>query len=234
MRTALTSENFHLTMVSPTQSWMVLPLTALSNRQPFHQSHPESRPRRPLRCRRPRVLPRNSIRLLPGWEGIWWQEISATWMEDVAYPEVDDYLKYLSFFMQQPWQSLEINSRSATRFYGAAIFAEVSRPALRACSDSLYRGGMGPQPQWTAVELRRGFRSHCPRGLRDVVREFAAWKYFAEDHYQESHFYPEGYKNPEVSSLPLHSEAGMVVQDSGRWDHLGSTYIRLEPQLRPG
>ena len=68
-------------------------------------------------------------------------------MEDVAFPEVDDYLQYLSYFMQRPWQSFEINSRASQVPYGAAIFAHYLDQRLRARSDSLDLGGVGQRPQ---------------------------------------------------------------------------------------
>ena len=169
-----------------------------------------------------------------GWEGIWWQEVSATWMEDVAYPEVDDYLQYLSYFMQRPWQSMEINSRADTRVYGAAIFAHYldqrfERGLIRSIWEEL-----GSARNARLHNFDRVIRGHNPGGLRAAVSEFAAWNYFTGERHQEGRFYAEGYKYPEVSSFPLHADAEAAVQDSGRVDHLGSAYIRLEPQLRPG
>ena len=32
-------------------------------------------------------------------DAAWWQEATATWMEEVAHPEVDDYLQYLHYFL---------------------------------------------------------------------------------------------------------------------------------------
>ena len=169
-----------------------------------------------------------------GWEGIWWQEVSATWMEDVAYPEVDDYLQYLSFFMQRPWQSFEINNRISSTLYGAAIFAHFldqryERALIRSIWEELGRAHNARLDKFDKV-----IRQHDPGGLREVVSEFAAWNYFTGDRHQEGRFYAEGHKYPEVASFPLQPEAGAVAQDSGRVDHLGSAYIRLDPQLRPG
>ena len=58
-----------------------------------------------------------------GSEGIWWQESSATWMEEVAYPEADDYLQYLCDFIRSPERSLESHFPGGRRIYGSAIFS---------------------------------------------------------------------------------------------------------------
>jgi hypothetical protein len=36
----------------------------------------------------------------------WWEEASSTWMENVVYPEIKDYLQYLFSFFQYPWVGL--------------------------------------------------------------------------------------------------------------------------------
>ena len=37
-----------------------------------------------------------------GTDGVWWQESTSTWMEEVAYPHIDDYLQYLPSFLDVP------------------------------------------------------------------------------------------------------------------------------------
>ncbi len=170
-----------------------------------------------------------------GSDGIWWQEISATWMEDVAYPEVDDYLQYIPFYFQRPWQSLVTNSRiTGNRVYGAAIFAHfLDQRFERALIRSIWEE-LGHSHNARLDNFDRVIRRHARVDLGAAVSEFASWNFFTGDRHQEGRFYAEGYKYPEVSSLPLRTETGTVAQDSGQVDHLGSAYIRLEPQLRPG
>ncbi|GAB4262235.1 MAG: hypothetical protein Kow0092_12460 [Deferrisomatales bacterium] len=51
----------------------------------------------------------------------WWMEASATWMEEVCQPQVDDYAAYVQYFLATPEEAL--NSTDGLREYGAAIFA---------------------------------------------------------------------------------------------------------------
>jgi len=50
----------------------------------------------------------------------WWTEASATWMEDVIYPEINDYVEYVNNFMANPEESL--TSMNGLREYGASAF----------------------------------------------------------------------------------------------------------------
>ncbi len=50
----------------------------------------------------------------------WWFEATATWMEEVCAPDVDDYVGYVREFLSAPWEPL--SSTDGLREYGAAIF----------------------------------------------------------------------------------------------------------------
>ena len=60
-----------------------------------------------------------------GNDGIWWQESTSTWMEEVAYPEIDDYLQYLPSFLGVPHRALNSGGRLGSDFhiYGTSIFS---------------------------------------------------------------------------------------------------------------
>ena len=167
-----------------------------------------------------------------GWEGIWWQEISATWMEDVAYPEVDDYLQYLSFFMQQPWQSLEINSRVSNIPYGAAIFAHyLDQRFERALIRSIWEE-LGSAHNARLENFDRVIRGHNPGGLREAVSEFAAWNYFTGERHQEGRFYAEGYKYPKFHLSPCTPKRGRWCRTVARlitWEAPISVWNRSAP-----
>jgi len=57
----------------------------------------------------------------PRWrdEG-WWFEATATWMEEVVTPDVDDYVTYVRKFLAHP--EAPLNSQDGLHEYGAAIF----------------------------------------------------------------------------------------------------------------
>lgn len=164
-----------------------------------------------------------------GADGIWWQEASATWMEEVAHPEVDDYVHYLDGFLASPEQALDRNGG-----YGAALFAHYldqrhERSLIRATWEEWGRQGNAGLDHFDRV-LRR----QTAQGLGEAVGEFSLWNYFTGPRFRPGRFYAEGEKYPAVRSRNLATPAKVAVQHSDFLDHLASTYLRLEPQGRPG
>jgi hypothetical protein len=169
-----------------------------------------------------------------GNDGIWWEEASATWMEEVAYPEADDYLQYVCDFLLAPDRSLDSGSAfsQGTRIYGASIFAHFLDQ--RYGSDIIRRiwDQNGRRTSASTDNFDRVLRSVVPAGLAEVVSEFAVWNYFTGVRHREQ-FYAEGDKWPaiNVQATSLNLTDGIV---QGRVDHLASAYIKFEPQLLPG
>ena len=168
-------------------------------------------------------------------EGDWWQESSATWMEEVAYPQADDYLQYLCDFLLPSSRSLDSGSAfsSDRRIYGSSIFSHFlaeryGRDIVREIWDE-----HGRRANALMENFDRILRRHTPGGLDDAVNEFGVWNYFTGSRFQEG-FYAEGFKYPEIPVEPVATVAGVAVVDSGRVDHLASAYVLLEPRLRTG
>ena len=169
-----------------------------------------------------------------GNDGVWWEEASSTWMEELAYPEADDYLQYVCDFLLAPERSLESGSAfsQGTRIYGASIFAHFL--------DKRYGSGIirriweqhGRRTNASTDNFDRVLRSVSPAGLAQVVSEFGLWNYFTGVRHREQ-FYNDGGKWPaiNVQATSLNRTDGIV---QGRVDHLASAYIKYEPQLLPG
>ena len=170
-----------------------------------------------------------------GSDGRWWQEASATWMEDVAYPEADDYLQYVCAFLGVPHRSLD-SGRPLSRDehpYGASVFAhflakQYSRDVIRSVWEEL-----GRRANASMSHFDRVLQKVDDEGLDGAVSDFAVWNYFTGSRHREE-FYTEGEKYSEAAVVPTHVILGTAVQDSGRVDHLASAYLSLLPQLRRG
>jgi len=170
-----------------------------------------------------------------GSDGAWWQEASATWMEDVAYPDADDYLQYVCAFIGAPHRSLDSGRPSSFDLhpYGASVFAHFlhqryDRDVIRSIWEEL-----GHRRSADIAHFDRVLQKVDDEGLDGAVSEFAVWNYFTGSRHREE-FYSEGEKYSESVVLPKHVIAGTTVQDSGSVDHLASAYMSLLPQLRPG
>jgi hypothetical protein len=171
-----------------------------------------------------------------GSDGVWWQEASAVWMEEVAYPEVNDYLQYLSGFLRQPEKSLDSGSSFSSDYhiYGAALFAHFldlrhGRHLIRAIWEEL-----GSRASAGLEHFDRALRREAAGGFSGVMGEFAVWNYFTGSRYRPPSRYPDGEAYPQVGATHLNTLAKAVAADSGEVDHLGSAYVVLEPRLQPG
>ena len=170
-----------------------------------------------------------------GNDGIWWQESTSTWMEEVAYPHVDDYLQYLPSFLNSPHRALNSGSRLGGDFhiYGTSIFSHFL--------DQRYGREVN---LWIWEELARRSSArleHFDRAIRQVesgglgvaIGQFGVWNYFTGPRDQEG-FYAEGFKYSTVPTRDITLSENIAVRDSSDLDATGSDYLLFEPQLRPG
>jgi hypothetical protein len=167
-----------------------------------------------------------------GADGIWWQEATATWMEEVAHPEVDDYLQYLRYFLDQPERALE--SELGDHHYGAVLFAlfldqRHERGLIRTTWEE-----WGRQRSAALVHFDQVLRRQAGRSLGEAASEFGVWNYFTGPRHRPGEFYAEGEKYPAVRSRSPDTPAKVAVQQRDFLDHLASTYVRLEPRQRAG
>ena len=164
----------------------------------------------------------------------WWREASATWMEDVIFPDVDDYLQYVPSFLWTPQRALDERQRSGDfRVYGISLFAQfVDQRYHRDVIQEIW-GEIGRRRSGAMEHYDRALRNAAETTLTEAVSEFALWNYFTGER-QRSSYYHEGDKYVEVRPQTLEAVPELVVIDSGRVEHLGTAYIRIPPRLRSG
>lgn len=102
----------------------------------------------------------------------WWLEASATWVEEMTFPEVNDYASYVQEFLAAPHQAL--NSMDGLREYGAAIFAGYlwqrhgGAGLIQAVFEDAYATATGPE------RVEGALRGLLGADLEDVIAEFWA------------------------------------------------------------
>ena len=190
-------------------------------------------------------------------DGSWWQESTSTWMEEVAYPHIDDYLQYLTYFLSEPQRALNSGTYGTLHTYGSAIFSHFLDQHYGPDLESLIREELQQHsPDVIALRARthlnrliweelgqrksvnldhfdRVIRQVEPGGLGVVMGEFAVWNYFTGTRHRDK-YYAEADKYPFVPTRDIAIAAETVVRDTSLVDATGSAYLRLEPQLRPG
>ena len=168
-----------------------------------------------------------------GIDGSWWQESTSTWMEEVAYPHIDDYLQYLPHFLSIPQRALNSGRRGSSHTYGTAIFSHFLDQHYSRDLNRLIWEELKERQSVDLAHFDRIIRRVEPGGLGVAIGKFAVWNYFTGRRHRRG-FYAEGDKYPLVPTHNLAVAAKAVVRDSSLLDATGSNYLRLAPQLRPG
>jgi hypothetical protein len=133
----------------------------------------------------------------------WW-EMTATWMEDMVFDNINDYYGYLSAFYDHPWLALQNASPAhILHQYASAIFpifltekfdTLIIRDIWERCRD------LGVGPQWAAAADQAIIEfSDSTYDLRRAFQEFAVWNYFTGSRYNLA---PPGYKFSEGQDYP--------------------------------
>ncbi|KPL01124.1 MAG: hypothetical protein AMJ91_01585 [candidate division Zixibacteria bacterium SM23_73_3] len=180
----------------------------------------------------------------------YWMEMSAVWMEDMVYDNINDYLGYLSSFFNHPEWSLKTFSYdykvpdSAYHAYGSCVWpiylserfdATIIKDIWEGCADVVGNNAIdypsGESSIDKALQARGG-------NFDDAFREFTVWNYFTGNRARTQLFYSEGDMFPQVEVEHLHDFYGTdsVYSPSGP-NHpygLGSNYIVFKPGDKQG
>ena len=168
-----------------------------------------------------------------GQDGSWWQESTSTWMEEVAYPHIDDYLQYLTYFLSEPRRALNSGPYGSLHTYGSAIFSHFLNQRYGRELNRLIWEEVGQRKSVHLDHFDHVIRQAEPGGLGVTMGEFAVWNYFTNHRYHDD-YYAEGDKYPTVPTRDIAVAAEAVVRDTSLIDATGSVYLRLQPQLRSG
>jgi len=113
----------------------------------------------------------------------YWMEMSAVWMEEEIYDDVNDYYNYLPYFFYFPMSSLQqFNSYADPHPYASVVFPiylseTYGRDIIR--DIWFYCGEMGAGPHFlTAAQNKIDSASDGSASLGSAVRDFALWNFF--------------------------------------------------------
>lgn len=176
----------------------------------------------------------------------YWIEISATWMEEIVYPDLNLYFDVLPFYYNYPWVSLQHFSQSLPlHHYAAMVFplylsqkwgVDIIKDIWQKCAD------WGPGSQFTAaVDAAVQDYSGDTEYLLLAMREFALWNLFTGTRRDLA---PDGMGFEEGDIFPEIPDSVMIIHDSYpvsvEWpfwlgsylpfvpENLAATYIRLD------
>jgi len=134
---------------------------------------------------------------------IFWWEMTAVWMEEQVYNDINDYYSYLPFYYARPWLSVEYSPPMTLHQYGACVFPiylsqkwgqDIILDIWERCRDY----GSGFQTH-QAIDDAIVAASGGESDLRRAFNEFAVWNLFAGERAARA---PEGVGFSEGASYP--------------------------------
>jgi hypothetical protein len=164
----------------------------------------------------------------------YWMEMTATWMEDMVYDDINDYLGYIYYFYRYPWLSLKTfsyNDADKPRYYHAyascvwpiylseKFGSDVVKDIWTRC------GEVGGDNVLSATGQILTFKGSS---FDQAFKEFTIWNYFTSTKADTQTFYSEGHLFPPayVYSLQNHPSypvnVGSVIYPA---ENLGSNYV---------
>jgi hypothetical protein len=165
-----------------------------------------------------------------GNDSLWWQEATATWMEEIAYPHIDNYLIYVPYFLRTLERGLDRGGGNDLRIYGISLFSHFL---------SQRYGGDIVRESWEEFQRRGNGRVEnlervVHEGLGKAMSEFAVWNYFTGERYRPDLSYEDGEDYIGLRPLEISTPAKTVIERDGALDHLSSYYAVLRPGLQSG
>ncbi|MBT4141088.1 MAG: hypothetical protein HOE48_24485, partial [Candidatus Latescibacteria bacterium] len=151
----------------------------------------------------------------------WWQEMTATWMEDVVYPEINDFYAYVPSRMNDPEASLDFFS-GALPFGGAVFSHYVEQVYGIEAIRNVWATLLSRSPQnYSLNEIDSGMPSG---GFSGVFPRYTVWNYLTGTRGRPN-YYSEA---TELSAVKIR-DLGVSGSGTGSVsiDHLGATYVRV-------
>ncbi len=150
-------------------------------------------------------------------------EITSTWMEDVVYPDVDDYLNYLGTYsghFRLPDKSFASNDliMYSRCVWGHFISRKYGRDMMRLCWEQIRSA-----PPLQAID--NALRS---RGVdfSTAFAEWTLWNHFTGPRSDPAKYYPDGADYPSMVQVPVdYVPPGRDI--SGSLAALGSRYYQV-------
>jgi hypothetical protein len=173
----------------------------------------------------------------------WWGEASATWMEDVIYDDINDYLGYLPFFYGYSWMGLGTFSYNLgdarsyhpyascvwpiylTEKYGAGIIKEIWE-------------GCGTMGGYNTLHATNNALLSRSSSLSTAFLEFSVWNFHTGDFADPVNFFSEGSLFPEMDTATYVGQLVDYPRNLGNVfnppEHLGANFIVIRSGFEPG
>lgn len=154
-------------------------------------------------------------------EAVWFMEVTAVWMEETAFDQVNDYYNYLPGFFAHPDEALDEGFPYEKVIWGLYLSQNHGRDIIRALWEEC-----GAVPLDNALAAHEPILQQVDTTLRETFKGFTVWNYLTGERANGSHpQYEEGASYPQVEQCVLHSQYPVTERPGCPIDHLASCYI---------
>lgn len=181
----------------------------------------------------------------------WWLEATAVWMEDVIYPNINDYLIYMPYFFNYPRIGLgNFEGASGNHPYASCVWPrfldkKYGRDVIRQIwLDCAAIAGYNLLPSIDEVLSRPD--SNYNSSFEQAFREFTCWNYFTGARADTAKKYPDSHLWPPIRRRMAFTQSPFLypiydtirTTDTAASDTipqpLGANYIIIRPWRFPG
>ncbi|MDE2889730.1 MAG: hypothetical protein OXR72_16110 [Gemmatimonadota bacterium] len=157
----------------------------------------------------------------------WWHEATATWMEDVAYDDVNDYFQYTRFVLDTPTVALDWQpSLQDGHQYGACIYVHYLDQVFGRRTIRETWEGLGER-NTSSYDIEKLNPTVPTGGFSGTLPGYVTWNYFTGIRSRDG-FYEEGvFYQPAASVRTVSTVSGGQASGTGTVDHLAADYIQV-------
>jgi hypothetical protein len=157
----------------------------------------------------------------------WYKECTSMWAEETLYSEVNDYIGYIPWLFNKPYESLDWDDPTGMRKYGSIVWNiflteyvdEWIVPSIWDEYDLVTPEYIGMQSRLADFGLT----------LEEVFVEFCVWNWFTgwrddANHYREGAMWPVTHTTEYHNNYPI---SGETTFPGWRPDHMAANYVQF-------
>lgn len=159
-------------------------------------------------------------------EAAWWYELTATWIQDEMFTEVNDHYSLVNGYLEQPEASFYEPPPVSFRPYGAMIFADYLASVY---GDDVIRRSFEDLGERTPNPYRiQDADAGLPGGFTGVLPRYWIWNYLTGSRARPGLYHAEASGYDEAASQQMKPIGSLTLGGSAQVQSLGATYARIE------
>ena len=165
-------------------------------------------------------------------DATWWYELTATWIQDEVYTDVNDHYSLVNGYLEFPESALYEQPPITFRPYGAMIYgvylsSVFGEDSIRGTFESL--ADRRPA-SYTVNDTDLGL----PGGFAETLPRFWIWKWFTGSQASVGRYLPEGDAYATVAFEEIKPIGSLTLAGGAQVQSLGATYVKVNTAGKSG